>query len=153
MESVLKGLQSLVLRYDAQDHVARALARFLQAEPSVAQVLHPALRGSPGHEHWRAVTCSGLRPEGRAAGIFSVIFKPSNSVQAIHAFCERLKLFKLAYSWGGPMSLVMPYELGSMRKGSVNHLEQGHLVRFCIGLESLEDLQADLSRSLLGLSA
>jgi len=49
--------------------------------------------------------------------------------------------------------LVMPYELGSMRKGSVNHLEQGHLVRFCIGLESLEDLQADLSRSLLGLSA
>jgi len=153
VESVLKGLQSLVLRYDAQDHVARALARFLQAEPSVAQVLHPALRGSPGHEYWRAVTCSGLRPEGRAAGIFSVIFKPSNSVQAIHAFCERLKLFKLAYSWGGPMSLVMPYELGSMRKGSVNHLEQGHLVRFCIGLESLEDLQADLSRSLLGLSA
>ncbi len=153
VESVLKGLQSLVLRYDAQDHAARTLARFLMGEPSVAQVLHPALSGSPGHQHWRAVTCSEMRHEGRAAGIFSVIFKPSNPLQAIHAFCERLKLFKLAYSWGGPMSLVMPYELELMRKGSLAHLERGHLVRFCIGLESVEDLQADLSRGLQGLSA
>jgi cystathionine beta-lyase len=152
VESVLKGLQSLVLRYDAQDQSARALARFLQGEPSVAQVLHPALSGSPGHEHWRKVTCTQLRPEGRAAGIFSVIFKPSNDLQAVHAFCERLKLFKLAYSWGGPMSLVMPYNLASMRKGSTAHLERGHLVRFCIGLESVEDLQADLAQSLSGLS-
>jgi cysteine-S-conjugate beta-lyase len=153
VESVLKGLQSLVLRYDAQDQAARALARFLQGEPSVAQVLHPALSGSPGHEHWREVTCTPLRPEGRAAGIFSVIFRLSNDLEAIHAFCERLKLFKLAYSWGGPMSLVMPYDLGSMRKGTMAHLEPGHLVRFCIGLESVEDLQADLARSLSGLSA
>lgn len=151
VESVLKGLQSLVLRYDAQDQAARALAHFLKHEPSVAQVLHPALSGSPGHDHWRSITCNQHQPEGRAAGIFSVIFKPSNDLQAIHVFCEQLKLFKLAYSWGGPMSLVMPYELGGMRKGSLSHLERGHLVRFSVGLEAVEDLKADLSKGLKGL--
>jgi cystathionine beta-lyase len=119
----------------------------------VAQVLHPALSGAAGHEHWRRITCHAQRPLGRAAGVFSVIFKPSNRAQDVHAFCERLKLFKLAYSWGGPMSLVMPYDLASMRKGSMAHLARGELVRFCIGLEATEDLQADLLAALEGLQS
>ena len=64
------------------------------------------------------------------------------------AFCDALQLFKLGYSWGGPMSLVVPYHLRSMRGGSTPHLKSGTLVRFAIGLEAAEDLRRDLVQAL-----
>jgi cystathionine beta-lyase len=54
-------------------------------------------------------------------------------------------LFKLGYSWGGPMSLVVPYDLATMRSGWPVQLKKGTLVRFSVGLESAADLQADLA--------
>ncbi|RZJ59460.1 MAG: cystathionine beta-lyase, partial [Acidovorax sp.] len=66
----------------------------------------------------------------------------------VDAFCDGLRLFKLGYSWGGPMSLVVPYELPSMRSQSTQHLRQGTLVRFSIGLESAQDLQRDLQQAM-----
>jgi cystathionine beta-lyase len=62
-----------------------------------------------------------------------------------------MTLFRLGYSWGGPISLVMPYDLASMRATWPAHLAQGTLVRFSIGLEAVEDLQADIAQALLGL--
>jgi cystathionine beta-lyase len=59
-----------------------------------------------------------------------------------------LQLFKIGYSWGGPMSLVMPYQLETMRSKWPAHLERGTLVRFSIGLESAADLQNDLLQAL-----
>ena len=64
------------------------------------------------------------------------------------AFCDALKLFKLGYSWGGPMSLVVPYELAQMRTTWPSYLEKGTLVRFSIGLEDVHDLQQDISQAL-----
>jgi cystathionine beta-lyase len=64
------------------------------------------------------------------------------------AFCDALKLFKLGYSWGGPISLVVPYELESMRTAWPEHLLRGTLVRFSIGLEDVADLQADIAQAL-----
>jgi cystathionine beta-lyase len=46
------------------------------------------------------------------------------------------------------MSLVVPYELASMRQGWPAHLARGTLVRFSAGLEAVEDLQADLAQAL-----
>ena len=66
----------------------------------------------------------------------------------VDAFCDRLRLFKIGYSWGGPVSLVMPYDLRTMRQGWPAHLEQGILVRLAIGLEDAMDLQADLAQAL-----
>ena len=57
-------------------------------------------------------------------------------------------LFKLGYSWGGPISLVVPYEVASMRPHWPAHLARGTLVRFSIGLEAPADLQADLAQAL-----
>jgi cystathionine beta-lyase len=64
------------------------------------------------------------------------------------AFCDALQLFKLGYSWGGPMSLVVPYEMEDMRTRWPDHLERGTLVRFCVGLEAVQDLQADIAQAL-----
>jgi cystathionine beta-lyase len=66
----------------------------------------------------------------------------------VDAFCDALRLFKLGYSWGGPISLVVPYELGSMRTAWPAHLVRGTLVRFSVGLEAMADLKADIVQAL-----
>jgi len=144
-EAVLRALPSLALRYRAHDEATRELTRWCQTRAEFVQVLHPALPGSPGHGHWRELCQTG---PGGAAGLFSVIFAPKYSQNQIDAFCNALKLFKLGYSWGGPISLVVPYDLASMRSGWPAHLKQGTLVRFSVGLEAAADLQADLAQAL-----
>ena len=138
-EAILRSLPSIELRYEAQDHAARELARWLQAQDAVAQVLHPALAGSPGHEYW-AQQCT------RAAGIFSILLHESYAPEAVDAFVDALRGFRLGYSWGGPVSLAVPYPLEAMRQDR-SHL-RGHLVRLCIGLEAVSDLKQDLAQAL-----
>jgi len=138
-EFVLRSLPSLELRYRAHDQAARRIALWLQAQPPVRQVLHPALPGAPGHEHW-ASHCRD------AAGLFSILLDPSLPAASVDVFCDALRLFKLGYSWGGPVSLVVPYDLRSLR-GEATRLS-GHLVRFSIGLEASDDLVNDLDQAL-----
>ena len=141
-EFILRSLPTMALRYHAHDAAARALAEFLGRQPQVTQVLHPALPGSPGHAHW-AATCTA------AAGLFSVMLDAAFTPAQVDAFVDTLRLFKIGYSWGGPVSLVVPYDLGSMRADRT--ALPGHLVRFSIGLEAVADLQADLAQALLAL--
>ncbi|KQT11055.1 PLP-dependent transferase [Ramlibacter sp. Leaf400] len=148
VEAVLRSLASLPLRYQAHDAAARSLARWLQQQPQVAQVLHPALEGSPGHEHWRAL-CGD---DGQAAGLFSVVFHERYSPAQVDAFCDALQLFRIGYSWGGPVSLVVPYDLPSMRSAELGTWKhRGVLARFSVGLEHAADLQADLEQALAAL--
>ncbi|TFZ03207.1 PLP-dependent transferase [Ramlibacter rhizophilus] len=148
-EAVLRSLPTLELRYRAQDASARELARWFSARGEAAQVLHPALEGSPGHEHWREL-CG---PQGLAAGLFSVLFRPDLEPRRVDAFCDALRLFRLGYSWGGPVSLAVPYELSSMRSADLGTGRwRGVLVRFSVGLESRADLQDDLAQALRALA-
>ena len=148
-EAVLRSLPTMRLRYQAHDRTARALALWCQQRPEFAQVLHPALPGSPGHAHWRAL-CEPTQDDafGGAAGLLSLIFRPDHDQTSVDAFCDHLKLFKIGYSWGGPVSLVVPYELSTMREAWPAHLAPGILVRLAIGLEDAQDLQADLAQAL-----
>jgi cysteine-S-conjugate beta-lyase len=156
-ELVLRALPSILLRYRAHDVATRELARWCQSRTEFAQVLHPALPNSPGHAQWQALCNSGNREDagdsGNAAGLFSVIFKAAFTQNQVDAFCDALKLFKLGFSWGGPMSLVVPYDLASMRVAWPQHLSRGTLVRFSIGLEAVPDLQADLAQALDAMAA
>ncbi|HMN21443.1 MAG TPA: PLP-dependent transferase [Ottowia sp.] len=150
VETLLRALPSLALRYAAQDRAARALARWLATQPQIAQVLHPALAGAPGHEYWRQVCAAAeARGAGAAAGLFSVIVHERHAQAQVDAFCDALRLFRIGYSWGGPISLVVPYELASARsRGWPPHVARGTLVRFSTGLEAVADLQADLAQAL-----
>ncbi|MDO8418920.1 MAG: PLP-dependent transferase [Rubrivivax sp.] len=143
-ELVLRSLASLPLRYRAQDAAGRTLAAWLAQRPEIMQVLHPALEGAPGHAHWRA-TCSA------AAGLFSVLMDERLAPAQVDAFVDALQLFRIGYSWAGPMSLVVPYDVAAMRAGTQRgsaHL-RGHLVRFALGLEAVADLQADIEQALV----
>ena len=149
IEAVLRSLPSIALRYRAHDEATRELARWCQGRSEFAQVLHPALPQSPGHAHWRSLCHEG---PGSAAGLFSVILQPRYARAQVDAFCDALKLFGIGYSWGGPMSLVVPYDLAAMRSQWPAHLERGTLVRFSVGLEAAADLQADLEQGLQALA-
>ena len=142
-ELVLRGLASMSVRYRAQDTSTRALASWMQSQAAVAEVRHPALPSSPGHLIWQR-DCSA------AACLFSVIFRPAISQAQVDVFCDSLQLFKLGYSWAGPMSLCVPYDIASMRSQPWPY--EGGLVRFSVGLESPADLQADLAQALAKLS-
>ncbi|WP_396429168.1 PLP-dependent transferase [Limnohabitans sp.] len=145
-EAVLRSLPSIDLRYRAHDQTARALAAWWQAQPQCVQLLHPAFAGSPGHSHWQAL-CERTPGSGLAAGLFSVMIDARYSQAQVDAFCDNLKFFRIGYSWGGPVSLVVPYDLASMRHSWPSHLKQGTLVRFSSGLESAHDLIHDLNQS------
>ncbi len=148
VEAILRALPSMALRYRAHDEVTRALALWADTQPEFVQVLHPSLPGSPGHMHWKALCVNGI---GGAAGLFSVMLDERFSQVQTDAFCDALKLFKLGYSWGGPMSLVVPYDLAQMRTSWPAYLEKGTLVRFSVGLEDVLDLQQDISQALRAL--
>ena len=138
VELVLRGLATLPLRYAAQDAAARRIAHWAQAQEAVAEVLHPALPGSPGHEHW-ARHCSA------AAGLLTLRFRSDWPRARVEALADALKVFKLAWSWGGPVSLAVPYELAQIRS---LQRSSATVLRLAIGLEEPEVLIADLEQAL-----
>ena len=138
VEAVLRSLPSLALRYRAGDLAGRQLAAWWTQQPQIEQVLHPALAVSPGHANWRQ-TCT------HAAGLFSIVFKPEHAQERVHAFVDALKLYKIGYSWAGPVSLAVPYDLAQLR---AKPNWAGTLVRFSIGLEEVEDLRRDAQQAL-----
>ena len=146
VESILRSLPTITLRYEAQDQTARKLAAWWQSQAACVQVMHPALEGSPGHANWKAL-CAPDGGSGLAAGLFSVMLSPKLTQTQVDAFCDTLKRFKIGYSWGGPVSLVVPYNIASMRSGWPSQLKPGFLVRFSTGFESADDLLADLSQA------
>ena len=142
-ELLLRSLPSLPLRYQAQDRAGRALAAWWSKRAEIVAVLHPALEGSPGHAHWAAI-CT------QAAGLFSVVFDARYGMAQVDAFVDALKVFRIGYSWAGPASLVVPYDLASMRSRPA---WKGFVVRFSLGLEEVDDLIADCEQALLALDS
>ena len=139
VELLLRSLPTMGLRYTAQDHAARTLAQWFGTQHAVVKVLHPALEGSPGHAHWKAV-CT------EAAGLFSVVFDARFASEQVDAFVDALRLFKIGYSWAGPVSLVVPYHVQGMRSAPSPYT--GVLVRFSLGFEAVDELVADCAQAL-----
>ena len=146
--AVLRGLPSIALRYAAQDRVTRQLASWMAGRPEVARVLHPALAGSPGHAHWLGVGASA--GNAGAAALFSVAFQPAYAAAQVDAFVDALQLFGIGYSWAGPMSLAVPYDL-SRSRALTPPFEGRVIVRLAIGLEDVADLRADIEQALSAL--
>ena len=78
-------------------------------------------------------------------GLFSIVFGAGYSRDQVDAFVDALKVFRIGYSWAGPMSLAVPYDLAAIRAAPA---WPGFLVRFSIGLEEVDDLIADCEQAL-----
>jgi cysteine-S-conjugate beta-lyase len=139
----LRGLRTLAVRLERHWRSGLEIAEWLRARPEVAQVLHPALPGDPGHELWK-------RDFKGAAGLFSIILKPYPK-KAVQRLLNALQIFGMGYSWGGFESLIVPFEAAPARTATVWKTE-GPALRLHIGLEDVEDLKRDLERGFAALA-
>ncbi len=135
---VMRGLRTMGVRLERHQENALDVARWLESQPGVARVLHPALESFPDHAIWK-------RDFSGASGIFSIVLAGGGEREA-HAFLDALEIFGLGYSWGGYESLAVHVFLGdrTLAKGDYD----GPVIRLQIGLENPEDIKADLSRGL-----
>ncbi len=138
----LRGLQTLAVRLKQLEDATLAVARWFAEQPEVDLVLHPALPTCPGHKFWQ-------RDFSGSASVFSVVFAAAVSSDAILRFVDRLSLFKIGYSWGGVTSLVMPHF--DLRRTYRAYGDR--LVRFNVGLETVDDLLADLEQAFSAIRA
>jgi len=140
----LRGLRTLGVRLRRHGESGLALARWLQARPEVARVLHPGLPDDPGHALWR-------RDFAGASGLFSFVLKPC-APAAVAAMVEGMRLFGMGASWGGYESLLLPVKPATMRTATA-WSPDGPTLRLHAGLEALEDLIADLEDGFRRLAA
>lgn len=132
----LRGLQTLAIRLSHLEKATLTVARYLETRPEISTVLHPALVSCPGHEIWK-------RDFSGSTSVFSVVFDDRIQKDQILQFVDALKLFRIGFSWGGVTSLVAPY--GKLDRTARAYGDR--LVRFNVGLESVDDLVADLKRA------
>ena len=133
---ILRGIRTVDVRMRQCSENTQVVIDWLKTRPEVNSVLWPALPEHPQHAIWQ-------RDYLGAAALFSFELKPGTTTQQVHALCDHLEHFGIGYSWGGFESLIMPANLGGGR--TLTPWTGGPLVRVNIGLESPDDLIADLA--------
>ena len=139
-----RGLRTMAVRLKQHQDSALAIARWLDAQPGVARVLHPALPSCPGHDVW-------ARDFAGSSGLFSFVLDGGDE-RARAALIDTLAHFGIGYSWGGYESLALPVDPHRYRTATTPDFA-GPLVRLQIGLEDAGDLIADLDRGLAAFRA
>lgn len=136
---ILRGLRTLPLRMKQISETTQKVVGFLENHPKVDKVLWPF---AANYQQLDLAT----KQMKAAGGLFSFILK-TKEMEKVDAFCNSLKRFLLACSWGGYESLVFP---GSVLYSSMNNNKEipFNLVRMYVGLEEADVLIEDLSRAL-----
>jgi cystathionine gamma-synthase len=136
----LRGLKTLAVRMDRHCDNAEKVVDFLSRHPAVSQVIYPGLEEHPGH----AVASKQMK---RYGGIVS--FRVAGGEQAALDACAKAQVFTLAESLGGIESLIE--HPGRMTHASVAGTElevPSDLIRLSVGIETVDDLLADLDEAL-----
>ena len=137
---VLRGIKTLGVRMDRHSDNAEKVVDFLQRHRAVSEVLYPGLETHPGHE-------TAAKQMRRFGGIVS--FRVTGGERHALDVCNRAEVFTLGESLGGVESLIE--HPGRMTHASVagTPLEvPADLVRLSVGIETVDDLLADLDHAL-----
>ncbi|UNA30280.1 cystathionine beta-lyase [Klebsiella variicola subsp. variicola] len=135
-----RGLRTLGVRLRQHHESSLRIAEWLAQHPQVARVNHPALPGSKGHEFWK-------RDFIGSSGLFSFVLNKRLNDAELAEYLDNFSLFSMAYSWGGFESLILanqPEQIAHIRPDAEVDFS-GTLIRLHIGLENVDDLQADLA--------
>ncbi|EJD6446391.1 cystathionine beta-lyase [Klebsiella pneumoniae] len=135
-----RGLRTLGVRLRQHHESSLRIAEWLAQHPQVARVNHPALPGSKGHEFWK-------RDFTGSSGLFSFVLSKRLNDAELAKYLDNFSLFSMAYSWGGFESLILanqPEQIAHIRPDAEVDFS-GTLIRLHIGLENVDDLQADLA--------
>jgi cystathionine gamma-lyase len=140
----LRGIKTLALRMERHCANALAIARFLESHPKVERVIYPGLASHPHHE------LAKRQMHGGFGGIISAVLR--GGIEDARRFLERCHLFALAESLGGVESLIEHPAL--MTHASLPPAMRAKLgisdslVRLSVGVESVDDLVAELKEAL-----
>ena len=146
---VLKGLETLGIRMEAQSQRALELATWLESHPKVARVYYPGLTSHPQH----ALAMAQQSGKGGAVLSFDVHgdTPEAGRKNAFHLI-DSTRLMSVTANLGDVKTIItQPASTSHGRLTEVQRAEAGiqqHLVRVAVGLENIEDLKADLSRGL-----
>ena len=141
---VLRGLKTLAVRMRQHCENARRVAEFLDGHPAVERVIYPGLASHPGHE----IAARQMRDFG---GMIS--FLCASEEEAVEV-CGRTKVWALAESLGGVESLIEhPARMTHASTADAPFAAPRNLVRLSVGLESADDLIADLEAALVRSAA
>jgi cystathionine gamma-synthase len=136
----LRGIRTLGVRMDRHCDNAERIADYLSHHRAVAEVIYPGLPEHPGHE-------TAAKQMRRFGGMIS--FRAAGGAADAVRTCNRTKLFILAESLGGVESLIEHPGRMTHASAAGSPLEvPGDLVRLSVGLETGEDLLADLEQAL-----
>jgi cystathionine gamma-synthase len=136
---VLRGAKTLAVRMRQHCDNALAIAGYLDRHPRVEKVLYPGLPHHPGH----AIASRQMRDYG---GMISFL---AESEEEAVSLVERTKIWKLAESLGGVESLIeIPALMTHMSTAESPFAAPPNLIRLSVGLESPDDLLADLEVAL-----
>ncbi|MEV8505260.1 cystathionine gamma-synthase [Actinoplanes sp. NPDC051475] len=136
----LRGIKTLGVRMDRHCDNAERIVAYLETHAKVGRVLYPGLESHPGHE-------TAAKQMSRFGGMIS--FRTKGGAEQAIEVCNRTKLFVLAESLGGVESLIE-------HPGQMTHLSAAgsplevpaDLVRLSVGIETVDDLLADLEQAL-----
>ena len=135
-----RGLRTLGVRLRQHHESSLRIAEWLAQHPHVARVNHPPLPGSTGPEFWK-------RDFTGSSGLFSFVLSKRLNDAELAEYLDNFSLFSMAYSWGGFESLILanqPEQIAHIRPDAEVDFS-GTLIRLHIGLENVDDLQADLA--------
>jgi cystathionine gamma-synthase len=136
----LRGIKTLGVRMDRHCDNAERIADYLSGHNAVAQVIYPGLPEHPGHE-------TAAKQMRRFGGMIS--FRATGGEQHAVDICNRAKLFVLAESLGGVESLIEHPGRMTHASAAGSPLEvPADLVRLSVGIETADDLLADLEQAL-----
>jgi cystathionine gamma-synthase len=136
---VLRGLKTLAVRMRQHCENARRIAEFLEGHPAVERVFWPGLASHPGH----AVAKAQMRDFGAMVSFLA------HSEQEAIDLVARTHLFQLAESLGGVESLIEhPARMTHASTAGAPFAPPPELVRLSVGIESADDLLADLDAAL-----
>ncbi|MFA9499670.1 cystathionine beta-lyase [Mannheimia sp. E30BD] len=136
-----RGLRTLGIRLAQHEKSSIEIANWLTKRPEVKAVYHPTLESCFGNEFFK-------RDFLGSSGLFSFELCEKLSPEKLANFLEHFELFSMAYSWGGFESLILanqPEEIARIRPAIERKLT-GTLIRIHVGLETVEDLIADLEQ-------
>ena len=135
-----RGLRTLGVRLRQHHESSLRIAEWLAQHPQGARGNHPAPPGSKGHEFWK-------RDFTGSSGLFSFVLSKRLNDAELAEYLDNFSLFSMAYSWGGFESLILanqPEQIAHIRPDAEVDFS-GTLIRLHIGLENVDDLQADLA--------
>jgi cystathionine beta-lyase/cystathionine gamma-synthase len=140
-----RGLKTLELRVREQCRTAQQLAERLSRHKNVSRVLYPGLPAHPGH------AIAARQMDGGFGAMLT--FEMKGDLAATKKFVESTKLFQLAVSLGAVESLIEhPATMSHASYDAADRTKHGitdGLIRLSVGLEAVEDLQADLEHAFL----